>query len=887
MNRIHSLLRNLFRRRKVNEDLHEELHSYLDLLVEEKIASGIAPEAARRAAKVEFGGVDAVKEAVHSASAGALLRELEQDLRYAGRTLGRQPGFLLVAVVTIALGIGLNASIFSVFNSLLLKPLPRPGAHALVSLYQKTEGGGGHDVFGGMYRLSYPEYLAYRDRNEVLAGLAAYDQERALLDDGAQATEGQIASCNYFQVLDQGMALGRGFTESECTGKSTADVVVLSNALWRETYASDPAVVGRTVRMNRVPMTVIGVAAAGFSGTDLVEAKFWAPLPMMRALGGGGGSKADFTAWNVNWLELIGKRRPGVSIAEVQANIAVIARQLDKQHPGQTSEITAAESSVIGAPDERRAVMGAGVGVLIAVTMVLFIACANLANLMLARALSRGKEIGMRLALGASRGRVVRQLLTESLVISLAGGALGMLIASWSSVLLFRFFLASMPAGVPALQLAVSPDMRVAAYAFVLTLLAGLGFGLAPALHATRPDLNAVLKREGAGFEGSVRHGRRGWLVGGQIAVCIVLLIVSGLMLRALERAQTVEPGFTMRGVAVIAYNLAPVGYSNAQAAAFNAELTERLHALPNIKGVVLASSSPLGSSHNVGGFAPSNGGELESITYLEVTPGFFSLLNIPMMRGRDFTPEEMDRGAQVAIVSESMARSFWPGEEPIGKLLHTGSSNQLQVIGVARDAEVGELGADPRFAYTIPSKAEPMTLQAALIRFDGDASTAVHTLREVVESLDPALKVGVAPLEDNLRPYRAISRLLAISAGALGLTAMVLSMIGLYGTVAYGVSRRTREIGVRVALGASAGDVLWLLIRQAMRPVILGALAGVVLCAATSRILSVILFGVSPHDAAAFAGVPMLLGAIALVATWLPARRALSVDPVVALREN
>lgn len=887
MNRIHSLLRNLFRRRQVDEDLHEELHSYLDLLVEEKIATGMAPEAARRAAKLAFGGVDAVKEAVHRASAGALLRELGQDLHYAGRTLGRQPGFLLVAVMTIALGIGLNASIFSLFNSLLLRPLPRPGARALVSLYQKTEGGGGHDVFGGIYRISYPEYLAYRDRNGVLTGLAAYDQERALLDDGAQPISGQIASCNYFEVLDQSLALGRGFTEAECTGRAMPDVVVLSNALWRDNYGSDLAIVGRTVRMNRVPMTVIGVAAPGFSGTDLMEAKFWAPLPMMRALGGGGGSKVDFTAWNVNWLELIGKRRPGISITEVQANIAVIARQLDKLHPGQSSEITVAESSVIGAPDERRAVIGAGVGVLIAVTMVLLIACANLANLMLARALSRGKEIGMRLALGASRGRVVRQLLTESLLISFAGGTLGMLIATWSSVLLFRFILASMPADTPAMQLTVSPDMHVVAYAFVLTLLAGLGFGLTPAIHATRPDLNAALKREGTGFEGSNRRGRHGWLVGGQIAVCMVLLIVSGLMLRALERAQTVDPGFTMHGVAVIDYDLAPVGYSNAQAAAFNSALRQRLCALPNIKGVVLASSSPLGSSHNAGGFAPSSGGKFESITYVEVTPGFFSLLNIPMMRGRDFTSEEMDRSAKVAIVSESMARSFWPGEEPIGKLLHHGSSNQFQVIGVARDAEVGELGADPRFAYMIPSKAEPMSLQAALIRFDGDASTAVHRLREVVESLDPALKVSVAPLEDNLRPYRAISRLMAISAGMLGLLAMVLSMIGLYGTVAYGVSRRTREIGVRVALGASARDVIWLLIRQAMRPVILGALAGVALCAATSRILSVILFGVSPHDVLAFAGVPMLLGVIALVATWLPARRALSVDPVVALREN
>ena len=595
----------------------------------------------------------------------------------------------------------------------------------------------------------------------------------------------------------------------------------------------------------------------------------------------------DFAAENVSWLELIGKRRDGVSVAEVQADIALIARQLDQQHPGRNTRITAVESNLIAAPDERKAVIGAGLAALVAVTMILLIACANLANLMLARALSRGKEIAMRLALGASRGRVVRQLLTESLVISVAGGTLGVLLAAWSSALLFRFFMASAPLGVPTLQLAVSPDWRVVGYAFLLTLLAGLGFGLAPALHSTRPDLIAVLKQEGAGLDAGSRRGRRGWLVGGQVAVCMVLLIASGLLLRALQRAQTVDPGFTMRGIAVVSYDLARVGYTNAQASNFNLSLAGRLRALPQVKGVVLANSSPLGNSHFAGGFTRP-GGQMEAISYLEVTPGFFSLLDIPLLRGRDFTAAEEARDAKEVIVSESLARSFWPGEEPVGKILRQGSSTQLQVIGVARDAEVGELGApDQRFVYRIPAKADPMNLQTALVRYQGNSSAAVRMARAVVASLDPALKADVAPLEDNLKPYRAISRMLAVVAGSLGLLALMLSMIGLYGTVAYGVNRRTREIGVRVALGAKRRDVLSLLMRQAMRPVLIGALAGVGLCAATSRIMSIILFGVSPLDAVAFTCVPVMLVAIALVAAWLPARRALRVDPVVALREN
>ena len=891
MSRLPVLLRNLFGRRAVDQDLNDELDSYVELLTEEKIAGGLSPEAAARAARIELGGKTAVRDAVKSVSAGARLQELAQDVRYAARTLRRQPGFLLVAVGTIALGIGVNASIFSILNSLLLRPLPAPDSQTLVSLYQKLDNAKARGFYGGLYRFSVPEFTTLRDNNHVLSGLAAYSPEvRVLVDDNAQPTEGQVVSCNYFGVLEAPMALGRGFSARECEGEGSARLVVLGNDFWRRQYKSDPSIVGRIVRLNRVPVTVIGVAAPGFGGTDVVPAAFWAPLPMMNLLNGGD-AFVKFDTPNLSWLELIGRRSDGVDITAVSANLDVIEHQLDKQRPGVTSQLTVSRSTLLGAPNRRTAVMGAGAVVLIAMSMVLMIACANLANLMLARAIARGKEIAMRLALGASRGRIVRQLLTEALLIAAVGGAIGALLAFSSGAFLFRELLAHLPAGTPPIQLDVRADYHVLIYAFLLTVLTSVSFGLMPALRATRPDLNNLLKQEGAGLSVG-RQGSRGRavLIGGQVSFCMVLLLASGLMLRALLRAQTVDPGFNMRGVAVLSFDVARVGYNNAQAAAFNSAIMDRVRSLPGVQQSVLSFGTPLGDRHFVGGFVSPANHQTEGIAFLQVTPGFFSLVDIPILRGRDFSPSDVARGAEEVIVSESMARSFWPGEDPIGKNLKQDGSEKtsLQVVGVARDAEVGELGdRDRRFAYVSPRKADQWMMQTVMVRYNGDFSSISKSLQAAARSLDPGLKVDVAKLEDNLGPYRAISRLTAGVAGILGALALVLAMVGLYGTVAYGVNCRTREIGVRMALGATRLSVLKLLTLQAMRPVTIGACIGIVLCAAVSRVLSGMLLGVSPHDAITFTGVPALLLAISLVAAWLPARRALRVDPAVALREN
>ncbi|HTM17464.1 MAG TPA: ABC transporter permease [Terracidiphilus sp.] len=889
MKRIGWLWRNLFQRRTVEHDLNEEIDSYIEMLAEEKIAAGMPVEAAWRAAKVELGSAESVKEAVRSVSAGILLRQFMQDLQYAIRTLKAQPGFLIVSVITIGVGIGINGGIFSILNSLLLRPVPARESGELVSMYQQLSGANKHDYIGGLFRFSAHEYEAYKDQNQVFTGLAAYHPELIVqVNEDAQETVGQAVSCNYLNVLEPVMALGRGFAKEECSKRNASDLVVLSNDYWRRAFGGDPAIVGRRLRMNRVPVTVIGVAAPGFAGTDLVPASFWAPLSMMKSLSGGM-KGVDFESAGVSWLELVGRRRSGVSLREIEANLAVIAKSIDHREPGRSTTLTVSEATLLGAPNIRKGVMGAGAGLLIAVGLVLLIACANLANLMLARSIARAKEIAMRMALGASRSRVVRQLVTESVLVAALGGVLGVAIACWSGAVLFRFVQGHLPPGAPPVQLAIHADWRVVGYAFSLTLLTGVAFGLMPALRATRPDLNALLKQEGAGLTtGGQRGGFSGVLVGGQVALCMVLLLTSGLMVRALLRAQTVDPGFTMRNVAVLSYDLGRAGYSDGQARAFNASLMERLKGLPGVDGIVAAVGSPLGDRHFMSVFRVDKRPE-QGASYLEVSPGFFSLLQIPLVRGRDFSNADGARGAKYLIVSESMARTLWPGEEPLGKMVEYGPQKSTwEVIGVARDAEVGELGENNRrFVYLPPDPADELRMQVVMVHYQGDFGSLSNALGSTVKVLDPGLRVRVAKLEDNLGPYQAISRLTAGAAGILGFSALALAMTGLYGTVAYGVSRRTKEIGLRLALGARAGNVLSLLLQRAMRPVATGAAVGVVLCAAVSRVLAGLLFGVSPHDAVTFTAVPVLLVGIALLAAWLPARRAMGVDPAVTLREN
>ena len=727
------------------------------------------------------------------------------------------------------------------------------------------------------------EYKTYRDDNHVLAGLAAYSPflSVTLAGERPQQLFGQLASCNYFDVLKEPPALGRAFSASDCAVGREGAVVVLSDNLWRTTFAADPAIVGRNIVLNRQPFTVVGVAPAGFQGTEPMPSAFWAPVTMQFPL------ERDidwFEKPNMSWLVLLGRTKPHVSRSEVRADLAVIAGRIDQLTPGRKTTLQIETGTFLSMPEARKFVVAVGAVLLTGVGMVLLIACANVANLLLARAAGRQREIAIRLSVGANRGRLIRQLLTESMLIALLGGALGSLIAIWTFEGIVRFLLSHLPPGSPPIAIAVGPDVRVLGYAVILTLITGIVFGLAPALQASRPDVNSALKQSGLGgksADGFLRHA----LVGAQVAVSMILLIAAGLLLRGLYLAQTINPGFEMQNVATVSFDLRGQGYDDARAALFQRQVRDRLSVLPGVETVAQAGNTPLSDSHRGTMFSLPGQPANYQVEINEVSPEFFPLLGVPIVRGRNFTATEARTGAPVAIVTQSTAQRFWPNQDSLGKLLHMEGESDMQVIGVTKDARVSHLAtSNETYVYLPAGPKEQIRLQLLVRGGSGFVSTAAG-IRSVIHSIDPGLVVDVARLEDNLEFWRAPSRIVAILAGSLGALGMLLACIGVYGVVSYAVSRRVREIGIRMTLGADAREVQNLILRQAMRPVVIGTLVGIAGCAAVSKILNDMLFGLSAHDPVAFVVVPLILLSVALVASYIPARRATKVDPMVALR--
>jgi len=808
-----------------------------------------------------------------------------QDVRYSIRTLCKNPSFAVVAISALALGIGVNTGIFTLLNAIALRPLPVADAGRIASVYQTFRGKiGRRDINGSINYFSYPEYLNYRDQNHVFSGVAVSANAPASLG-GAEPRhiEGQVVSCNYFDVLGRTPVLGRQFAEGECASESAAPVAVLSHAFWSVQFHADPHMIGSIILLNRHPFTVIGIAPEGFGGTGITPASYWAPVVMQKIL-----LPRFVPDANMSWLEMLGRLKPGVSIATARADLAVIAGRIDQSYPGRTTTLAVDRATFLGEPEARTLILAGGAVALVAVGLVLLIACANVANLLLARAASRQKEIAIRLSAGASRGRLVRQLLTESLLISLAGGALGSVLAFWSFESLFRIVVSNLPAEFPPMALNLSPDLRVLGYAIAISALTGVFFGLVPALQATRPDLVSALKEEGAGFAGA--RISRGWLrnalVVAQVSVCLVLLIAAGLLARGLQSAQTLDPGFSMKGVVTTSFDLQQQGYDDAKALQFHRQLIERVSAISGIDAVSQSVTVPLeGSSYgtaiDVDGFAGR-----QNVRFNSVSPSFFSLLAIPIIRGRVFTEAEGQHGAQVAVISEATAKHFWPNQNPLGKTFRMGKENlPFEVIGVARDIRARDLAhVDTDFFY-FPVKLEYQSHMHLLASTSGNVAATAKLIRDTAHSLDANVIVTAKSMEENLELWRSPSRMLAFLTGALGLSGLLLASLGIYGVVSYAVSGRIREIGIRMTLGAEAGGIMSLILKQGMRPVIWGLVIGFAVCAAASRFMSVMLYGISPFDPLTFGGVALFLSAVALLACYVPARRATRVDPMVALR--
>src|SRR6184192_3299828 len=878
-------LRSLFRREQVDRDLDEELRAYMEMAEDGKMNQGMSRKDAMRPVRLEQGHLEGAKEVVRSAAWESLVETFLQDLRYGLRVLRKNPGFTTAAILAIALGVGINVGIFSVLNGAMLRLLAIPRAEQIVSVDQVFHGQFQRDTHGETSMFSYAEYLDYRDHNEVFSGLLAYEPfiEATLAGGKLQRLLGTAATCNYFEVLNEHPAHGRGFVSSDCAAPGENAVVVISDGLWQGTFEGDPSLVGKRILLNRAAFTVIGITRPGFTGTEPFPSAFWAPITMQKALDSG----RDYLASdNVSWLAILGRVRPGVTMQQVRADLAVIAGRIDQSHPGRTTSLGIARARFFSRADEREVLVPVASVIFAAFGLVLLIACANVANLLLARASVRHREIALRLSIGASRGRLVRQLLTESLLLSLFGGALGSVLALCSFASITRFVVSRLPHEFSTLTVNVAPDFRVLAYALALPVFTGIVFGLVPALKSSRLDLNTALKEDSA-HSGEGKKGGlvRSTLVGAQIAVCMILLLASGLLLRGLYYAQTVDPGFEVKDIAGAFLNLRAQGYDESRATAFVQGLRERIAALPGVFEVAQAECAPLSHDWSADEFTVPGRTDKTGIEYNHVSPEYFSVVGIPIVRGRGFTQAEARNDATVIIVTESTAQRLWPGQDPLGKTLRAGNGYEATVIGVARDAQVSHLGQlnDPYLYYSAGPRDNLRTY--VLLRFAGGYPTIAKGIRQAVHALDADVPVDINTVDDYLEVWRIPSRIVAaLSTGLSGL-ALLLGSIGIYGMVSYGVSRCVREIGIRMALGADGADVMNLVLRQAMRPVLIGALVGMIACAVVSQVLSSMLFGVSAHDAIAFISAPLILLVVALGGSYIPARRAMRVDPMVALR--
>lgn len=879
-----------------------ELQAHLDGLTERHIANGMSPDEARAAARREFGGLEQIKERAREERRWIAFEQGLRDVRFAFRTLRKSPSFTLTAVLTLGLGIGVNAALFTLYDAVALRSMPVTDPDGLVKIYGRRSDGA---IFPNV---SYAEYVAFRDRNHVLSGLAAVNEAVGVLDDGASGSEDpafairgaghipiQWVSENYFSVLGARMALGRGFLPEEGRSPGTAPVAVLSYLYWQRHLHGDPNVLGRTITLGR-PYTIVGVAAEEFSGQQPAPPAVWLPLTMW-------GNADAYGPRGPKAFRLIGRLAPGVTEPQAKADLDPIAAQLAREYPasgesrgGATSVRLERGMRLIALPLNAKTI-AAIAPILLGFGMVLLIACTNVANLLLARGVMRQQEIGVRLSLGAGRGRIVRQLFTENLVLCAIGAAVGLTLAIWTLQAVQPIVLGQLPAewSVEARRwhfLQLAPDARVLAFTIGLTLVAALAAGLLPALQAAKASLIAPLKNAGTIVTGRFTPTQlRHVLVVLQVAVCLTLLSCAGLLARNLVALRRADVGFDPSAVFSVSFDLDR--HRSDRRAAF-LEKIETLRNLTGVEAVGWAYRAPLlGGSNPVEVRAAS-----QPLENSFVSAGLFRTFGIPLVRGRDFSDVEVEAGARYAIVSESAARALWPGRDPLGQVLRLdesifermgrtappGAYRDFEVIGVARDITYNVGDTNPRHAY-VPLSPDIAAMGAVYLR------PASNTTAATTEIARRAAAAGVTLyfdrrmsgyLQDEMLPFSG----LAVLSGALGGLALLMASVGLYGVMAFSVSQRVREIGVRIALGATVGHVVRMFIRQSMRLVAVGVALGLVGGGCFALLLSKIIFGLErPFDPVAFGGVTLVFLAVAFVACWLPARRAAKVDPIVALR--
>jgi predicted permease len=819
----------------------------------------------------------------------------QQDLRGGLRMLKKSPGFTFVAVLSLALGIGANTAIFTIINAVFLHPLPVEQPARLAELFTRDTLTVDTNVNFQITPTSLPNYEDYRDQNSVFSGLALATFTLPL-NWGGQAEPQQLnaslVSGNFFDVLGVKPYRGRTFVADGDKKIGGNPEVVLSYSLWVRRFGSDNKFIGQTITLNGTPYTVIGVAPPGFKGIVSLGRPdvLWIPITMRDYVLTGQLKDLENNR-RFRWTSIVGRLKPQVSVAEAQAAMKTIAAGLEKEYPrenkGRTVELYPLNESALGINQRRQFSLAGGV-LMSVVGLVLLIACVNLANLLLAQAAKREKELSIRAAMGAGRFRLVRQLLTESTVLSLLGGLAGLVVAYWGRNLLWSF----RPPFLPEGSIDLSFDPRVLGFTLVISLVTGLLFGIIPAIKASGTDVNEVLKTGGRGGALGWTHNRlRGLLVISEIALALVALVGSGLFLRSMQNAQKYNPGFESQNLFQMFFDLGALRYDENHGQQFFRDVIERAKTVPGVVDASVSANGVFGGGISATIFRegeqtdPNNRGTLVNLD--EVTPGHFDTMRIPLISGRDFTDFDRENTTPVAVINQAMANLLWPGQEALGKRFAiVQQPNLLQVVGVVGTTVIGQIGEDPQPIAYMPMRQQYSPAATLVVRTTGNPESLLGLVRTQVQPIDKNLAFTNAQtvqqiLGQGLWPARMGAALL----GLFGALALILASIGIYGVLAYSVAQRTSEIGLRMALGAQPRQVLGLVLRQGMLLALIGAGVGVLVALPVARMAGSLLYGVSATDPLTYASITLLLMGIALLACYLPAYRATRIDPLKALR--
>ena len=873
--------------------LDEELRYHIEQQTEQNIRLGMNPEEARCAALKAFGGVEQAKERSRDARGVRWLEELWQDLRCGARMLAKNPGFTLIAVITLALGIGANSAIFSVVNSVLLRELPYRDPQRLVMVWsdsplQQAQTGLTEGPF------TAADFRDLRDQNQSFEQMAAFTAHRLNITggDGPELLGGVSATANLFALLGVEVRLGRVFNPEEDQPGNNR-VVVLSDGLWRRRFGSDPKIIGQTISLDNEPYTVIGVAAPDFQFPPKAslpaayqfhpEVNFYTPMAL---------TPGEWSNRGPGFLTAIARLKSKTGFEQAQADVVGIAERLARQYPdsnrNESVRLVLIHQQAVGKTQTALLALLGAVGV------VLLIACANVANLLLARAAARQKEMAIRAALGAGRWRVIRQLLTESLLLAASAGALALLLAVWGVDLLRTMAPDNFPRAGE-----ISVDARVFGFTLVVSMLTGIMCGLIPAIQGSRMDLNETLKDGGRSYDAAGRNRLGSALVVAEVALSMLLLVGAGLMLRSFIRLMSVDPGFDPQNALTMVIGLPQSKYQPPQRAAFFQQLLERLRAAPGVRSVC-AVYPPLGGGEAGAGFSiegrpPIAPGEPRLAAPRWVSPDYFKAMKIQLLKGRDFTEGDSINALPVIIINEAMARQYWPNEDPIGKRVASTDDNfwrdkplWREIVGVVKDVRYTALDIEARAQMYTPFTQFPPVFsdRTLMARADGDPLKLVAAVRGEVQAIDKDQPISHIRTMGELVAGSVSQRrfnllLLAVFAGL----ALLLAAVGIYGVISYSVEQRTREIGLRMALGAQTRDVLRLVVKQGMTLTLIGAVIGLIAALGLMRMIKSLLFGVSATDPVTFLVVAPLLAMVALLACYLPARRAMKVDPLVALK--